>query len=72
MRISDVTRKTLEQISVEEGMSYDERPLEILARKKTGPVAIYHAIPEREMECAMTHVSQTVESDIILGTFPHP
>ena len=64
--------KTLEQISGDRGISSEQAVLDLLIEEELQVVAIYHAMSKKDVECAMTHFLQTVGSDGILGTFPHP
>ncbi len=64
--------KTLEQISGDKGIPDEQAALDILIEEKLQVIAIYHAMSRKDVECAMTHFLQTVGSDGILGTFPHP
>ncbi len=64
--------KNLEHISRDRGMSPEEAALQILIEEKLRVVAIYHAMWEEDVECAMKHLFHTVGSDGILAEFPHP
>jgi len=67
-----LTGRTLEQISGDKGIPSEGAALEILIEEKLQVVAIYHAMSQQDVECALRHSLQTVGSDGILGTFPHP
>jgi len=64
--------KNLEDISRERGVTPEEATLQLLVEEKMQLVAIYHALWEEDVECAMGHSLHTVGSDGILAEFPHP
>jgi N-acyl-D-amino-acid deacylase len=67
-----LTGKTLERISGDKGIPSEQAALDILIEEKLHVIAIYHAMSKKDVECAMTHILQTVGSDGILAGFPHP
>ena len=64
--------RSLEDVSRDRGMSPEEAALQLLVEEKMRVVAIYHAMWEEDVECAMRHSLQTVGSDGILVEFPNP
>ena len=64
--------KNLEDISEKRGVTPEEATLHLLVEEKMQLVAIYHALWDEDVECAMGHSLHTVGSDGILAEFPHP
>ncbi len=63
---------TLDEISGDRGIPTEQAVLDLLIEEELKVIAIYHAMSKEDVECAMTHFLQTLGSDGILGTFPHP
>ncbi len=67
-----LTGKSIEYLSESRGMPAEEAVLTLLAEEQLQVMAIYHAISNSDIECAMTHHLHTVGSDGVLGEHPHP
>jgi len=67
-----LTGKSIDSLSESWGMPVEEAVLTLLTEEKLQVMAIYHAISNSDIECAMTHHLHTVGSDGVLGEHPHP
>ncbi len=68
----NLTGRTILELSRSRGISEAETVFDILYQEQLRVIAIYHAMDETDVECAMTHPLHTVGSDGVLGDFPHP
>ena len=67
-----LTGKSIESLSASWEVPVEEAVLTLLTQEKLQVTAIYHAISDSDIECAMTHHLHTVGSDGVLGDHPHP
>lgn len=67
-----VTGKSIDDLAESRKMPVAEAVLDLLTEEKLQVMAIYHAISDNDIECAMAHHLHTVGSDGVLGTHTHP
>ncbi len=67
-----VTGKSINNLAESRKMPVEEAILDLLIEEKLQVMAIYHAISEKDIACAMVHHLHTVGSDGILGKHTHP
>ena len=68
----DATGKSINNLAESRGMVVEEAVLALLTEEKLQVMAIYHAISNSDIECAMAHHLHTVGSDGVLGEHSHP
>jgi len=68
----ELTRHSVRDLSELFQAPVEEAVLKLLIEEELQVLAIYHAIQDSDIELAMMHHLQTVGSDGVLGSFPHP